>query len=526
MKAILALDQGTTSSRAILFGERANVLAVAQREYRQIYPRPGWVEHDPEEIWSTQIAVAAEAMAMVPGVEVAAIGITNQRETTLLWDRTTGRPLHNAIVWQDRRTAEMCDALREHEPLFRERTGLVLDAYFSGTKLRWLLDRVDGHDAAFGTVDTWLIWRLTNGRAHVTDPTNASRTLLFNIHESRWDDELLSILDIPRALLPEVSPSSAVAAHTAEGLPIPAGIPIAGIAGDQQAALFGQRCTRAGMAKNTYGTGSFLVMNTGAEVVRSTHGLLSTAICEGSAAVPAAGVAASRAATPGRAAGTPPGQPARTPALHSYGLEGSIFVTGAAIKWLRDALGIIKSAADIQLLAASVPDSGGAVFVPAFTGLGAPHWDAYARGTIAGLTLGTTSAHIARAALDAIALLSADVLAAMREDSGIALTELRVDGGASVNDLLMQIQADVAGLPVVRAKTSESTALGAAYLAGLAVGFWSESDVDAQWEAERTFTPSISEDERQARIAAWHRAVARAKGWEDSPSRADDSSPP
>jgi glycerol kinase len=490
MKAILALDQGTTSSRAILFGERANVLAVAQREYRQIYPRPGWVEHDPEEIWSTQIAVAAEAIGRVPGVEVAAIGITNQRETTLLWDRTTGRPLHNAIVWQDRRTAEMCDALREREPLFRERTGLVLDAYFSGTKLRWLLDRIDGRDAAFGTVDTWLIWRLTNGRAHVTDPTNASRTLLFNIRESLWDDELLAILDIPRELLPEVHPSSAVVAHTAEGLPIPAGIPIAGIAGDQQAALFGQRCTRPGMAKNTYGTGSFLVMNTGAEVVRSTHGLLSTAIVGG------------------------------------YGLEGSIFVTGAAIKWLRDALGIIKSAADIQLLAASVPDSGGAVFVPAFTGLGAPHWDAYARGTIAGLTLGTTSAHIARAALDAIALLSADVLEAMRKDSGIALTELRVDGGASVNDLLMQIQADVAGLPVVRSKTSESTALGAAYLAGMAVGFWSESDVDAQWEAERTFTPSISEDERQGRIAAWHRAVARAKGWEDSPSRADDSSPP
>jgi glycerol kinase len=490
MKAILALDQGTTSSRAIVFGERANVLAVAQREYRQIYPRPGWVEHDPEEIWSTQIGVAAEAIAKVPGVEIAAIGITNQRETTLLWDRATGRPLYNAIVWQDRRTAEMCDALREHEPLFRARTGLVLDAYFSGTKLRWLLDHVDSSgDLAFGTVDTWLIWRLTNGRAHVTDPTNASRTLLFNIHESQWDDELLAILDIPRALLPEVHPSSAVVAHTAAGLPIPAGIPIAGMAGDQQAALFGQRCTRAGMAKNTYGTGSFVVMNTSAEVVESTHGLLSTTIVGG------------------------------------YGLEGSIFVTGAAIKWLRDALGIVRSAADIETLAGSVPDSGGAVFVPAFTGLGAPHWDGYARGTIAGLTLGTTAAHIARAALDAIALLSADVLDAMREDSGMALTELRVDGGASVNDLLMQIQADVAGLPVVRSRTAESTALGAAYLAGLAVGFWSESDVDGQWQAERTFTPSISEDERSARVAAWHRAVERAKGWEDSPSRGGDSSP-
>jgi glycerol kinase len=490
MKAVLALDQGTTSSRAILFGERANVLAVAQREYRQIYPRPGWVEHDPEEIWSTQIAVAAEAMAQVPGVEVVAIGITNQRETTLLWDRTSGRPLHNAIVWQDRRTAEMCDGLREHEPRFRAKTGLVLDAYFSGTKLRWLLDRVDARDAAFGTVDTWLIWRLTNGRAHVTDPTNASRTLLFNIHDSKWDDELLSILDVPRALLPEVRPSSAVVAHTAEGLPIPAGIPIAGIAGDQQAALFGQRCTRAGMAKNTYGTGSFVVMNTGREVVTSTQGLLSAAIVDG------------------------------------YALEGSIFVTGASIKWLRDSLGIIRSAADIEPLAASVPDSGGAVFVPAFTGLGAPHWDAYARGTIAGLTLGTTGAHIARAALDAIALLSADVLDAMRRDSGMPLTELRVDGGASVNDLLMQIQADVAGLPVVRSRHAESTSLGAAYLAGMAVGFWSESDVDAQWEAERTFAPSISEDERQSRLAAWHRAVARAKGWEDSASGGVDSSPP
>ncbi len=476
MRAILALDQGTTSSRAILFDERANVLSVAQREFRQIYPRPGWVEHDAEEIWRTQIAVAAEAIAQVPGVEVAAIGITNQRETTVLWDRATSRPLHNAIVWQDRRTAEMCDALREHEPRFRAKTGLVLDAYFSGTKLRWLLDHVDdATNAAFGTIDTWLIWRLTNGQAHVTDPTNASRTLMYDIHEQRWDDELLSILNIPRALLPEVHPSSAIVARTGEGLPIPAGIPIAGIAGDQQAALFGQRCTRAGMAKNTYGTGSFLVMNTGAEVVQSTHGLLSTL------------------------------------AVRSYALEGSVFVTGAAVQWLRDKLGIIKHAADIESLAASVPDSGGVVFVPAFTGLGAPYWDAYARGAITGLTLGTTSAHIARAALDAIALLSADVLDAMRKDSGIEPTELRVDGGGSVNDLLMQIQADVAGVPVVRSATMESTALGAAYLAGIAVGFWSESEIDAQWRAAKTFTPAISEDERGARIEAWHRAVERAK---------------
>jgi glycerol kinase len=478
MKAILALDQGTTSSRAILFDERGKVLAVAQRAFRQFYPQPGWVEQDPEEIWTTQIAVAAEAIARVPGVEVAAIGITNQRETTVLWDRRTGRPLHNAIVWQDRRTAGICDRLREHEPLFRERTGLVLDAYFSGTKLRWLLDHVEaGGDLAFGTVDTWLVWRLTGGAAHVTDPTNASRTLLFDIHRSRWDDELLAILGIPRALLPEVRPSSAVVAATGTGLPIPAGIPIAGIAGDQQAALFAQRCTRRGMAKNTYGTGSFLVMNTGADVVQSAHGLLATMTC-----VP-----------------------------DQYALEGSVFVTGAAVQWLRDSLGIIRTAADIGPLAASVPDSGGAVFVPAFTGLGAPHWDPHARGTIAGLTLGTTAAHIARAALDAIALLSADVLTAMRRDSGIELTELRVDGGGSVNDLLMQIQADVAGLPVVRSSTMESTALGAAYLAGIAVGFWTESDIDAQWHAARTFLPAISEAERGARIAAWHNAVERSK---------------
>ncbi len=479
MKAILALDQGTTSSRAILFDERANILAVAQREYRQIYPQPGWVEHDPEEIWSTQISVAAEAISKVPGVEVAAIGITNQRETTLVWDRKTGRPLHNAIVWQDRRTASFCDSLREHEALFRARTGLVLDAYFSGTKLRWILDRIDGGDIAFGTVDTWLIWRLTNGRAHVTDPTNASRTLMFDIHRGVWDEELLAILGIRDVALPEVRASSGVVAETAEGLPIPAGIPIAGIAGDQQAALFGQRCTRAGMAKNTYGTGSFLVMNTGGEVVTSKHGLLATMICEPS----------------------------------QYALEGSIFVTGAAIQWLRDKLGLIRTAAEIESLAASVDDTNGVVFVPAFTGLGTPHWDGYARGAIVGLTLGSGAAHIARATLESIALQSADVLDAMHRDSGIALSELRVDGGASVNDLLMQIQADVAGIPVVRARIAETTALGAAYLAGLAVGFWSAETIDAQWKADRVFTPRMSEDERVTKIETWRRAVERAKGW-------------
>jgi glycerol kinase len=479
VKAILALDQGTTSSRAILFDERAKILAVAQREYRQIYPQPGWVEHDPEELWSSQIAVAAEAMAQVPGVEVAAIGITNQRETTLVWDRRTGRPLHNAIVWQDRRTAQFCDTLRAHEELFRERTGLVVDAYFSGTKLRWILDRIDAGDVAFGTVDTWLIWRLTGGRAHVTDPTNASRTLMFDIRRSQWDEELLDLLGIRGVALPEVRPSSGIVAETAEGLPIPAGIPIAGIAGDQQAALFGQRCTRAGMAKNTYGTGSFLVMNTGPDIVRSTHGLLATMICE----------------------------------PRQYALEGSIFVTGAAVKWLRDGLGLIRRAEDVEPLAASVPDTNGVVFVPAFTGLGTPHWDGYARGAIVGLTLGATSAHIARATLESIALQSADVLDAMRRDSGLELSELRVDGGATGNDLLMQIQADLAGIPVVRARTSETTALGAAYLAGLATGFWSPDTIDALWEADRTFEPRMSEDARAAKLAAWHRAVERAKGW-------------
>jgi glycerol kinase len=475
-RAILALDQGTTSSRAILFDERANVLAVAQREYRQIYPRPGWVEHDAEEIWATQSAVAAEVVAKVPGVAVAAIGITNQRETTVVWDRTTGKPVANAIVWQDRRTAEMCDALRAagHEQLFRERTGLVLDAYFSGTKLRWILDRVENHERlAFGTIDSWLIWNLTAGRVHVTDVTNASRTLLFDIRRQRWDDELLAILRIPKSILPEVRPSSGIVGQTAEG------VPIAGIAGDQQAALFGQRCTRAGMAKNTYGTGSFAVMNSGTKIVASEHGLLSTMIC----------------------------QP------DHYALEGSIFVTGAAVKWLRDGLGIIRNAFDIEALAASVPDTNGVVFVPAFTGLGAPHWDGYARGTIAGLTLGSTAAHIARATLESIALQSADVLDAMRRDSGLALSELRVDGGASTNDLLMQIQADLAGVPVVRARTAESTALGAAFLAGIATGFWSEDDADALWQSDRTFEPRMSADERLTKITEWHRAVERAKGW-------------
>jgi glycerol kinase len=489
MRAILALDAGTTSSRAILFDARGTVLSLAQREFRQFYPHPGWVEHDAGEIWRTQIAVAAECIAQLPGVEVVAIGITNQRETTVVWDRTTGKPIANAIVWQDRRTAADCDDLRAagHEPLFRERTGLLLDAYFSGTKLRWLLRETQADrrnlafgavDLAFGTIDSWLIWNLTRGRTHVTDVTNASRTLLFDIHRAAWDDELLSILDIPRHLLPEVRASSEVVAETADGLPIPAGIPIAGIAGDQQAALFGQRCTRAGMVKNTYGTGSFVVMNSGAAPVSSAHGLLSTIAWQ---------------------LGGAPLQ---------YAVEGSIFVTGAAVQWLRDGLGIIKTAAEIEPLAASVDDTNGVVFVPAFTGLGTPRWDPYARGTISGLTRGATKAHLARAALEAIALQTVDVLEAMHADSGIPLTELRVDGGASTNNLLMQLQADLANLPVLRTRTAETTALGAAYLAGLATGFWrGGEELDAQWQSDRVFTPRNID--REAKLAEWRHAIRR-----------------
>jgi glycerol kinase len=454
VKHFLALDQGTTSSRAIVFDEAGTVVAGAQRELRQIYPQPGWVEHDPREIAASQLEVAAAASK---GFKIEAIGITNQRETTILWERSTGRPIANAIVWQDRRTAAMCDELREFEPLFRERTGLVLDPYFSGTKIRWLLDHVGGKNLAFGTVDSWLIWQLTGGRVHVTDETNASRTLLFNIHTRQWDDELLRILKVPREILPKVVRSSEVVGETADG------IPIAGIAGDQQAALFGQRCTKPGMAKNTYGTGCFMVMHTGDRAVRSQHGLLTTLTADG-----------------------------------AFALEGSVFIAGAAIQWLRDALGIIKTAPDVEALAASVPDSGGVTFVPAFTGLGAPHWDPHCRGAISGLTRGTTSAHIARAALEAIALQTADVLDAMRADSGLELQELRVDGAASRNDLLMQIQADVAGVRIVRARIAETTALGAAYLAGL----------DAEWKADRVFEPR---GDHRALREQWREAISRVK---------------
>jgi glycerol kinase len=493
MKSVLALDQGTTSSRAIAFGRDGAILAVAQQEFRQIFPRPGWVEHDAEEIWRTQRDVAAQAMAKagLGAGDVAAIGITNQRETTVLWDRASGRPVAPAIVWQDRRTAARCDALRQagHEPLFARKTGLLLDAYFSGTKLAWLLDNVPGAreraargELAFGTIDAWLLWQLSGGRVHATDVSNASRTLLFDIHALDWDDQLLALLDIPRSVLPRVVASSGIVTATAcEGLP--PGIPVAGIAGDQQAALFGQACHRPGMAKNTYGTGCFLLMNTGDKPAVSRHRLLGT-------------VAWQRAG--------------RT----TYALEGGVFVAGAAIQWLRDGLGVIARASDIDALAEGVPDSGGVTFVPALSGLGAPYWDPHARGTIVGITRGTTRAHLARATLEAIAFQSAELIEAMEADSGIGLAELRVDGGATASNLLMQMQADLLGVPVVRPRVTETTALGAAYLAGLASGFWrDEEEIAALWAKDRVFEPAIAEAVRVERMGEWKRAVERARNW-------------
>jgi glycerol kinase len=491
---ILALDQGTTSSRAILFDRAGSPAAIAQQEFEQLYPQPGWVEHRPEEIWSSQLDAARRALSEsgVKPDQVAAIGITNQRETTIVWDRHTGEPLHNAIVWQCRRTAEDCDRLRRDglAQLFQKRTGLVLDAYFSGTKLRWLLDRVEGARdlakrgrLAFGTVDSWLIWKLTGGRIHVTDPSNASRTLLFNIESGEWDGELLELLDIPREVLPHVAPSSAVIGETDADL-FGRAIPIAGIAGDQQAALFGQACSSPGMSKNTYGTGCFMLLNTGEHAVASKNNLLTT-------------VAWKIAQNP-----------------IEYALEGSVFIAGAAIQWLRDGLRIIDSAADTQEMALSVADNGGVYLVPAFVGLGAPHWDAYARGTLVGLTRGTSREHIVRAALESIAYQTRDVLAGMRDDSAIEPTELRVDGGASQNDFLMQFQADILGIPVVRPANTETTAAGAAYLAGLAVGFWkSLEEIDEMWQRERTFEPKMQGSERESLVGNWGRAVDRAKAW-------------
>ncbi|AWN24323.1 glycerol kinase [Deinococcus irradiatisoli] len=493
---ILALDQGTTSSRAIVFDQAGNIRAQAQKEFRQIFPRPGLVEHDAQELWSTQLGVAQEAItqAGLRAHDIAAIGITNQRETVVIWERQSGKPIHNAVVWQDRRTAGECDQLRAagQEDLIQRKTGLIIDAYFSGTKVRWLLDHVPGAreraergELAFGTVDSWLVYNLTGGECHITDATNASRTMLYNIHTGAWDDELLELLQVPRAILPEVRPSSEVYGETAEGL-LGSRIKIAGIAGDQQAATFGQACLKRGMAKNTYGTGCFMLMNTAGEAVPSRNKLLTTVAWQ-------------------------------LGGERTYALEGSVFVAGAVVQWLRDGLGIIRSSHEVEALASSVPDSGGVYLVPAFVGLGAPYWDSYARGSLLGMTRGTTKAHIARAALEAVAFQSAELLEAMQKDSGAALTELRVDGGASNNDLMMQFQADVLGVPVVRPRVTETTALGAAYLAGLAVGYWhSTEEIAAQWQEGQRFEPAMPEDERRRRLTTWKRAVERARGWEDA----------
>jgi glycerol kinase len=493
MKYILALDQGTTSSRAILFNHDGGIVATAQKEFRQIFPRPGWVEHDAQEIWATQAGVAAEVLhkARAKAGDVAAIGITNQRETTVVWDRKTGKPICNAIVWQDRRTAPMCDKLRAQklDKVIQKKTGLVLDAYFSATKVHWILQNVKGAKAraakgelAFGTVDSWLLWNLTGGKVHATDVSNASRTMLYDIRKGTWDEELLKIFGVPRSMLPEVRDSSGVFGETK----LLGGVtPIAGIAGDQQSALFGQVCTKPGMVKNTYGTGCFMLMNTGTKPIASKNKLLTTVAW-------------------------------RIDGRTEYALEGSVFIAGAAIQWLRDGLGIIRQSADVEALAASVPDTGGVYLVPAFAGLGAPHWDAYARGTLVGMTRGTTAAHIARAALEGIALQVMDILKAMEADAGIKLKELRVDGGASVNNLLMQMQCDLLGVPVVRPKVNETTALGAACLAGLAVGYWKNvADIAKHWQVDRKFKPAMKAGVRSRITEGWKRALGRAMAWEE-----------
>jgi glycerol kinase len=497
MDYILSIDQGTTSSRAVVFDRAGQPVAIAQREFAQHFPQPGWVEHDANEIWQTQWAVMQEVLlkAGISARQLRSIGLTNQRETTVLWDRKTGEPVAPAIVWQDRRTVAQCEALREAgwEDKITHKTGLVLDAYFSGTKLAWLLNHVPGARAraeagelAFGTVDSWLVWTLTGGRVHATDPSNASRTLLFNLERGDWDAELLAMLGIPAAVLPRVLPSCGVVAET-DAAWLGASVPIAGWAGDQQAALFGQACFAPGMAKNTYGTGCFMLMNTGDQPVRSHHRLLSTVAWQG---------------------------PAGAARPMAYALEGSVFMAGATVQWLRDGLQIIQSAPEVEALAASVPDTGDVFLVPAFAGLGAPDWDGQARGTLLGMTRGTGRAHIARAALEAIALQTADVFHAMSADSGLPLTELRVDGGASRNDLLMQIQADVLGVPVVRSRVSETTALGAAYLAGLATGYWADAqEVSAQWQEERRFEPMWTSVRRQDLRARWREAVDRSRKW-------------
>ena len=491
MRYLLALDQGTSSSRSIVFDTSGHMVAMAQREFRQIYPRPGWVEHDPLEIWATQLATAQEALAQahISAKDIISMGITNQRETTVVWHRATGQPIHPAIVWQDRRSETLCAQLREqgHEGRVQRKTGLLIDAYFSGTKLQWILDNVPGArelaqrgELAFGTVDSWLMFKLTSGRSHLTDVSNASRTMLFNIHTNTWDDELLGLLNIPSSLMPRVLPSSADFGHT-DAQWLGASIPIGGVAGDQQSALFGQACFQSGMAKNTYGTGCFMLMHTGEHFQSSHHGLITTAAAQHQ--------------------GTP-----------QYALEGSVFIGGAVVQWLRDGLRAISSSSEVEGLAHTVPDAGGVMFVPAFTGLGAPYWDAQARGAIVGLTRGTTVAHIARAALESIAFQSAALLQSMNRDAPVAVTELRVDGGACVNDLLMQVQADLLGIPVVRPAVIETTALGAAYLAGLQAGVYSGLDeLAAQWRVDRTFYPTLPTDQAQERMDRWERAVRQSR---------------
>ena len=492
-KYILALDQGTTSSRALIFNKQGNILSAAQKEFRQIFPRPGWVEHDPKEIWSSQVSVVAEAISKlgISGKDIAGIGITNQRETTIVWDKNTGEPVYNAIVWQDRRTSGYCDELNEkgHSGLIRERTGLVIDAYFSGTKIRWILDEVEGArqraangELAFGTVDSWLVWKLTGGKSHITDVTNASRTMLFNINKLEWDQDLLEIFGIPESMLPVVRDSSEVYDKTHNDF-IAANVPIGGIAGDQQAAMFGQMCVEEGMVKNTYGTGCFILMNTGSKPFISKNNLVTTIAWKIGDNI-------------------------------NYALEGSIFIGGAVVQWLRDGLGIINSSADVEALARSVDDNGDVFFVPAFTGMGAPYWDQYARGLMIGISRGTNKGHIARAALEGIAFQTMDVLDVMQKDTGMKIRELRVDGGAVANDLLMQFQADLLRIPVVRPMITETTALGAAYLAGLATGYWDGiDDLKEQWQLDKQFS-CISEEAGIEKLKIkWKDAVQRARSW-------------
>ncbi len=490
---ILALDQGTTSSRSIIFDKQGNIISVAQKEFKQIFPQPGWVEHDADEIWSTQYGTMAEAVAKagITMKQVAGIGITNQRETTVVWERSTGKPIYHAIVWQDRRTAAYCDELKSagHANMIQQKTGLVIDAYFSATKLKWILDNVSGARAkadkgelAFGTIDSWLVWKLSGGNIHVTDVSNASRTMLLDIHTCQWDDDLLKLFNIPGSVLPEVKASSKIYGTTASAVP-EIKLPISGIAGDQQAALFGQMCTSPGMVKNTYGTGCFMLMNTGAKAIASKNNLLTTIAWQ-------------------------------IDGKTQYALEGSVFIAGAVVQWLRDSLKIIRNSSEVEKLAASVKDSEGIYIVPAFAGLGTPHWNQHARGSIFGLTRGSSDAHIARAALDSIAYQTYDVLKAMEADAEISIAELRVDGGATINNTLMQFQCDILNTKVIRPKITETTALGAAYLAGLAVGYWKNIDeIQKQWQVDKTFSPSMNDEKRNGLVKGWQRAVNAAIAW-------------